>query len=331
MISVNDQSTLAQRALLFSGTAHKQLANQIAGYLGLPLQETVINKFSNDNLYAHLGVSVRSKEVFIIQPLTPPTSDNLMELLLMLDIARSAGAHGVHAVIPYFSYARSDKKDAPRISIAARLVAEMLETAGATHVITMTLHSPQVHGFFSVPTDHLTAQSVFVEYFKNQDLSNTVVVSPDIGNAKRASKLARALGLPIAAGEKMRLSDDQVEIGGIMGDVRGKRVILMDDEIATGGSIVETVRVLRNENVRHVSVVCTHGLFTGPAAERLNAVDEIDEIVSTNTVPVDDDRKPERLTVLSVGDIFGEVIRRNVVGESVGALFEYWKKVAGVG
>lgn len=329
MISQDHMSIVAEKALIFSGTAHKELANSIAAYLGIPLQETVVNKFSNDNLYAHLSVSVRSKEVFLVQPLTPPTSDNLMELLLMLDIARSAGAAGVHAVIPYFSYARSDKKDAPRISIAARLVAEMLQTAGATHVITMTLHSPQVHGFFSVPTDHLTAQSVFVEYFKNQDLTNTVVVSPDIGNAKRASKLARALGLPIAAGEKMRLSDDQVEIGGIMGDVHGKRVILMDDEIATGGSIVETIRVLRSEKVEHVSVVCTHGLFTGNAAARLNAVPEIDEIVATNTVPLEKERMPKKLRILSVGDIFGEVIRRNVVGESVGALFEYWKKVAG--
>jgi ribose-phosphate pyrophosphokinase len=187
-----------------------------------------------------------------------------------------------------------------------------------------------VHGFFSVPTDHLTAQSVFVNYFKDQDLENAVVVSPDIGNAKRASKLARALGLPIAAGEKMRLTDEEVEIGGIMGDVRGKRVILMDDEIATGGSIVETIRVLRNEDVHRVTVVCTHGLFSGRASERLNAVDEIDEIVTTDTVPLNDEDKPERLRILSVGDIFGEVIRRNVLGESVGALFEYWKKVAGV-
>ncbi len=329
MISQPHQSMLAEKALIFSGTAHKPLAQSIADYLGLPLQDTVVNKFSNDNLYAHLCVSVRSREVFIVQPLTPPTSDNLMELLLMLDIARSAGANGVHAVIPYFSYARSDKKDAPRISIAARLVADLLQTAGATHVITMTLHSPQVHGFFSIPTDHLTAQSVFVEHFKKQDLSNTVVVSPDIGNAKRASKLARALGLPIAAGEKMRLSDDTVEIGGIMGDVRGKRVILMDDEIATGGSIVETIRVLRAQDVEHVSVVCTHGLFTGPAVKRLNAVREIDEIVTTNTVLLKEEQKPNKLHILSVGDIIGEVIRRNVAGESVGALFEFWKKIAG--
>ncbi len=324
------QRELKRRALVFSGTAHKSLSEEISAYLKLPLQETIVRKFSNDNLYVHLGTSVRSKEVFLIQPLTPPVSDNLMELLLMLDVARSAGPHGVHAVIPYFSFARSDKKDAPRIPITGRLVADLLQTAGATHVVTMTLHSPQVHGFFAVPTDHLTASSVFVEHFKDQDLSNTVVVSPDIGNAKRASKLARSLGLPIAAGEKMRHSDDRVEIGGIMGDVRGKRCILMDDEIATGGSIVETIRVLRGENVRRVTVVCTHGLFTGNAAQRLNEVDEIEEIVTTNTVPLPPENRPARLKILSVGHIFGEVIRRNVVGESVGALFEYWKKVAGV-
>lgn len=313
--------------LIFSGNAHPALAKEIAHSVGLEVKPTVIEKFSNDNLYVHLGVSVRSKEVFIVQPITPPSSDHLMELLFMLDIARSAGAKGVHAVIPYYSYARSDKKDAPRISISGRLVADLLETAGATHVISMTLHSPQVHGFFSMPTDHLTAQSVFIEHFIQQDLSNTVVVSPDIGNAKRASMLARSLGLPIAAGEKFRKSDDEVEFGGIMGDVKGKRAIIIDDEIATGGSMVELIRVLRKEDVRRVTIVCTHGLFTGKAVDRLNGVDEIEEIVTTNTVPLLTERAPERLTTLSVGHIFGEVIRRNVVGESVGALFEYWKKV----
>ncbi len=321
------ESKLVEKALVFSGSAHPELTQEIADYLHLKVSPTVVRKFSNDNLYVHLGVSVRANEVFIVQPITPPCSDNLMELLLMLDIARSAGATGVHAVIPYFSYARSDKKDAPRISIGGRLVADMLATAGATHVVSMTLHSPQVHGFFDCPTDHLTAQSVFVEHFSNQDLSNTVVVSPDIGNAKRASKLARKLGIPIAAGEKFRISDEDVQISGIMGDVKGKRVILLDDEIATGGSIVEIIRALRKENVRQISVVCTHGLFVGPAVDRLNAIDEIEEIVTTNTVPLPVERQPERLKVLSVGHIFGEVIRRNAVGESVGALFEFWRQV----
>jgi ribose-phosphate pyrophosphokinase len=326
-VNIDPNPQPPENVLIFSGSAHPGLTKEIATSVGLEVSPTVMEKFSNDNLYVHLGVSVRSKEVFIVQPITPPSSDHLMELLFMLDIARSAGAKGVHAVIPYYSYARSDKKDAPRISISGRLVADLLQTAGATHVIAMTLHSPQVHGFFSMPTDHLTAQSVFVEHFLKQDLANTVVVSPDIGNAKRASILARALGLPIAAGEKFRKSDDEVEFGGIMGDVKGKRAIIIDDEIATGGSMVELIRILRKEDVRRVTVVCTHGLFTGKALERLNGVDEIEEIVTTNTVPISPDRAPARLTILSVGHIFGEVIRRNVVGESVGALFEYWKKV----
>jgi ribose-phosphate pyrophosphokinase len=317
-----------EKALVFSGSAHSELTTEIADYLGLQVSPTVVQKFTNDNLYAHLGTSVRANHVYIVQPLTPPCSDNLMELLLMLDIARSAGATGVHAVIPYFSYARSDKKDAPRISITARLVADLLVTAGATHVVTMTLHSPQVHGFFQCPADHLTAQSVFVEHFRSQDLSNAVVVSPDIGNAKRASKLARQLGVPMAAGEKDRISDEKVAVSGIMGDVRGKKAIVLDDEIATGGSIVEICRLLKEQDVRHISVVCTHGLFVGPAVDRLNAIEEIDEIVTTNTASIPPERRPNKLKVLSVGHIFGEVIRRNAIGESVGALFEFWRNVA---
>jgi ribose-phosphate pyrophosphokinase len=321
--SPHDQAPLT-RTLIFSGTAHPTLSQEIASYLGLELCPTVVRKYSNDNFDVHLGVSVRSQEVFIIQPITPPCSDNLLELLLMLDIARSAGAKGVHAVIPYYSYARSDKKDAPRISIAGRLIADLLVTAGANHVVTMTLHSPQVHGFFSVPTDHLTAHSVFVEHFKGQDLSNAVVFSPDIGNAKRAAKLARALGLPMAAGEKKRFADDRVLIVDIMGNVKGKRVLLADDEIANAGTILEAMRVLREEEVHRVTIVCTHGLFTGSAVERLNAIEEIEEIVTTNTVPLPEERRPARLRMLSVARIFGEVIRRNVRGESVGALFEFW-------
>lgn len=324
MTRVADDQKLLANTLLFSGTAHPALAREIAGYLGLELCPTVVRKFSNDNFYVHLGVSVRAKEVFIIQPISPPCSDNLLELLFMLDVARSAGAKGVHAVIPYYSYARSDKKDAPRISIAARLIADLLVTAGATQVVTMTLHSPQVHGFFSVPTDHLTAHSVFVEHFKSQDLSNAVVFSPDIGHAKRAAKVARALGLPVTAAEKKRLTDETVVVVGIMGDVRGKRVLLVDDEIANAGTIVEAMRVLRAKDVRRVTILGTHGLFTGPAVERLNAIEEIEEIVVTNTVPLPAERQPARLKVLSVARIFGEVIRCNVLGKSVGALFEFW-------
>lgn len=320
------ENNLPNRILVFSGSANKVLAEEIAAYLGVPLSNTLISKFTNDNYYVQLGTSVRSKDVFIVQPISPPCSDNLMELFFMLDIARGAGANSIHAVIPYYSYARSDKKDAPRISIGARLIADLVVAAGATHVITMTLHSAQVHGFFSVPTDHLTAHSVFVKYFKEQipDMSDVVVVSPDIGHAKRALKLAKALGVPAAAGEKRRLSDNRVVIDGIMGNVRGKRVLLVDDEIATGGTISEVVEHLRMLGVNRVSVLGTHGIFAGEAAERLNQIPEIDEIVVANTVDIPPERRPNRLKVLSVAHIFGEVIRRNVMGQSVGALFEFW-------
>ncbi|MBN1873045.1 MAG: ribose-phosphate pyrophosphokinase [Anaerolineae bacterium] len=314
-----------QNTLIFSGSAHPALTAEIAAYLGLQCSPTVVKKFSNDNLDVHLGVSVRAKEVFIVQSLAPPNcSDALLELLLMMDIARGAGAKCIHAVIPYYSYARSDKKDAPRISIAGRLMADLMVTAGAQHIITMTLHSPQVHGFFSVPTDHLTSHSVFVDYLKKKDLSNSVVFSPDIGHAKRASKLARALKLPVAAAEKMRLTDETVAIEGIMGNVVGKDIILVDDEIATAGTIIEVMRHLRAQDVQRVTLVCTHGLFTGPAAERLNAIPEIDEIIVSNTIHIPESRRPARLKTLSVAHIFGEVIRRNVLGESIGALFEFW-------
>jgi ribose-phosphate pyrophosphokinase len=311
--------------LIYSGSAHHELAKNIAQYLGLELSETHIEKFSNDNYYIQLGTSVRAKQVFIIQPLSPPCSDNLMELLLMLDIARSGAAKDVCAVIPYYSYARSDKKDAPRISITARLVADLLATAGATQVITMTLHSAQGHGFFSVPTDHLTAHSVFVEHFAKKDISNSIVLAPDFGHAKRAGKLARAMGLTMAAAEKARLSDNTVFVRGIMGDVTGKDIILVDDEIATAGTITEVIKYLRkHHNTKKISVVGTHGLFTGNAVQRLNAIDIIDEIVVTDTVPHPPQRCPDRLVVLSVARIFGEVIHCNVKGVSVGSLFEFW-------
>ncbi len=326
MIEHASQDEALENTLIFSGTAHPQLAEEIARYLGIKVQPTRVHKFSNDNLYVHLGVSVRSKTVFIIQPLCPPCSDHLLELLLMLDVARSAGAGAVHAVIPYYSYARSDKKDAPRISIAGRLIADLLATAGAQHVITMTLHSPQVHGFFSIPADHLSAKTVFIRYLKQRDLSDCVVVAPDIGQGKRATKLARALKLPVAVGEKKRLADDQVVIVGMIGDVSDKRVILVDDEIATAGTTIEMILHLRQYNVPRVTMVSTHGLFTGDAVKNLNAIEEIDEIIVTNTVPHPPKRRPDRLTELSVGPTFGEVIRRNVLGESIGALFEYWRE-----
>lgn len=321
---VSQQSPLSD-IRIFSGSAHPQLARDICEYLGVELQPTVTSRFTNDNLFVHLGRSVREKQVFLIQPLSPPVSDHLLELLMMLDIARSASARSVHAVIPYYSYGRSDKKDMPRISITGRLVADLLVTAGATHVITMNLHSPQVHGFFSVPTDDLTARPILASHFRGRDLSSTVVVSPDIGHAKRARDFARGLGsLPLATGIKTRLSDDRVHIE-IIGEVKGYKAILLDDEIATGSSVIETVNCLRKEGVREVSVVCTHGVFCGDAVQRLAAVPEIVEIVTTDTLPIPAEKRLPNMTVLSVAPLFGEAIRRNFLGETLGDLFIAWK------
>jgi len=309
---------------IFSGSSHPQLAQEIAENLGCTLYPRETTRFSNDNLFVQLGASVRGKEVVIIQSFSPDVSDNLLELLIMLDAARSASAKTVHAIIPYFSYARSDKKDQPRISIVGRLVADLIGTAGAGHVMTMTLHSPQVHGFFSMPTDHLTAQQVFVQHFGDRDRSNMVILSPDIGNAKRATKLARALGVSVAAGDKERISDESVHYAGIIGDICGKDVIIFDDEIATGGSIAGLMPILRDCGVRRVSLACTHGLFSGAAIERLGAIPEIDEIVTTNTVPIPPEKRLPNMTVLSVAPIFAEALRRNLLGQSVGSLFAYW-------
>ena len=243
-----------------------------------------------------------------------------MELMLMLDAARGASAARITAVIPHYAYARSDKKDAPRISIGGRLVADLLTTAGADRVLTLQLHAPQVHGFFSVPVDHLNALNVLAEHFRAQDLADTVVVSPDLGNAKNATQFARALNLPVAAGSKQRLADDKVVVDAIVGNVRGKNVIILDDEIATGGSILELVRKLQELDVRHMSLACTHGLFTGKAIERLGSCGFV-EIVTTNTVPITPEKRLPNMTVLSIAPLLAEAIHRIHEGESVSSLF----------
>jgi ribose-phosphate pyrophosphokinase len=312
---------------LFSGRSNVALAGSIADCLGIRLEETHYSRFSNDNLFVQLGASVRGRVVFIVQSLVPPVSDNLMELLMMLDIAKGAAAREVHAVIPYFSYARSDKKDAPRISITARLVADLLRTSGATHIMTMTLHSPQVHGFFSVPTDPLTARGLFAEYFRPKHFSreDTVVVAPDVGSAKPAARFADMLGLRVAAANKTRVSDTQVQIGGLIGrQVTGfRRALIHDDEIATGGTIEELCRLLRDHGLEELYLICTHGLFLRNALDRLVAIPEIKAIVTTDTIPQPVEERPSKLDVLSTGPIFSGAIRQNYYRQSIGDLFDF--------
>jgi ribose-phosphate pyrophosphokinase len=310
-----------QQIVIFSGSAHQELAAEVCACLNVPLSSATVQRFSNDCLQVQLHENCRERDVFVIQPLTPPVQEHLMELLLMLDAARSASAARTTAVIPYFAYARSDKKDAPRISIAGRLVADLLVTAGAKRVLTMTLHAPQVHGFFSVPTDHLNALHVLAAHFRSYDLHNTVVVAPDLGNAKSATQFARLLGVPVAAGSKQRLRDDAVRIEAVVGPVDGKDIIVIDDEIATAGTIIELVHHLRRRDAGRIAVACTHGIFSGPAVERLRTCADIAEIVTTNTVPLPAERRPPNLRTLSIAPLMAEALSRVHNGESVSDLF----------
>ncbi|WP_221323498.1 ribose-phosphate pyrophosphokinase [Actinoplanes sp. L3-i22] len=307
---------------VFTGSAHPELAAEICEHLGVPLLPTRISRFANDCIEVQLEGNCRERDVFLIQPLVPPTQEHLAELLFMLDAARGASAGRITVVLPHYAYARSDKKDAPRISIGGRLVADLLTTAGANRVLAMTLHSPQVHGFFSIPVDHLHALRELAHHFRGYDLSNTVVVSPDLGNAKEAAAFARLLNIEVAAGAKQRFADDKVVINSIIGEVGDRDVIVLDDEIAKGSTVFELLARLRERNVRSVRVACTHGLLTNDAVQRLAAEKEIEEIVCTNTVPIPAAKRHEKLTVISVAPALAEAMRRIHNGESVSALFQ---------
>ncbi|UCH33454.1 MAG: ribose-phosphate diphosphokinase [Armatimonadota bacterium] len=304
---------------IFSGTANPQLAEEICAHIGGGLGEVEISTFTNEDIFVQVRENVRERDVFVVQPIQTPTS--IVELLLLLDSLRSASASRITAVIPYYSYARSDKKDMPRISIAARLLADVIVTAGANRILTMTLHSPQVHGFFSVPCDHLAATPTLCDYFASSlDLSNFVALAADAGSAKRAGAYAQRLDIPLAFVDKRRVSDLTVEVRNVVGEVKGKNVIIFDDEIAAAGSLAETVKAIRRFDVGEIYAAATHGVFSGPAPERIREMD-VKEVVVTNTVHVPPDKRDDKITVLSVAPLFAEAIKRIHTGESVSALF----------
>ncbi len=305
---------------VFSGTAHPELAEEICSHLGVPLQPSLLHRFANDCLETQLLANCRERDVFLIQPLVRPVQEYLVELLLMCDAARGASAARVTIVMPHYSYARSDKKERPRISIGGRLVADLMATSGANRVLVMTLHSPQVHGFFSVPVDHLHALRELAVHFGQYDLANTTVVSPDLGYAKDAAAFARLLGVPVAAGAKQRFPNDKVVISTIIGEVTGRDVIIVDDEIAKGSTIIELLQRLRERDVRSIRIACTHGLFAAGALARITEQEDVVEIVCTNTVPIEE--KSPKLKVLSIAPALAEAMRRIHNGESVSALFD---------
>jgi ribose-phosphate pyrophosphokinase len=306
---------------VFCGSAHPKLASEICQHLRVPLLPSRLTRFATDCLEVQLQANCRERDVFIIQPLSSPVQEHLVELLLMLDAARGASASRITVVMPFYAYARSDKKDAPRISIGGRLVADLMVTAGANRVLTMAMHSPQVHGFFSIPVDHLHALNELADHFRTYDLANTVAVSPDLGNAKETAHFARLLGVGVAVAAKQRFSDDRVQISSIIGDVAGKDVIVLDDEIAKGSTMFELLHHLRARKVKSIRIACTHGLFASGAAARLNEQPDVAEIVCTNTVPIAAENLAPKLTVLSIAKPLAEAMRRIHDGESVSALF----------
>ena len=303
---------------VFSGTANQELSRQIAKYLGIPLSEASIKRFSDGEISIQIGESVRGKDVFIIQPTCAPTDTNLMELLILTDALKRSSASTVTAVIPYFGYARQDRKAAPRVSITAKLVANMIEIAGIDRVVTMDLHAGQIQGFFDIPVDNLYGTITFINYLKNKHLSNPIVASPDIGGVARARSLAKQLNLDLAIIDKRREKANESEVMNVIGDANGKDVILIDDMVATAGTLIKAAAAFKERGATSVTAFCTHPVLSGPAYERI-AAGAIDELVVTDTIPLKEQN--EHIKVISVAPLFAEVIRRVYHDESVNNLF----------
>lgn len=306
---------------VFSGSGNPELAREICDHLGIPLGKAHIARFSNENIFVQIEENVRERDVFVVQPLSSPVSENLIELLIMLDALRGASAQRITAVVPYYSYARSDKKDMPRISIAGRLIADLLVTAGANRVLTMTLHSEQVQGFFRCPADHLSATPILCDYFRSLNLDNCVALAADAGSARRAGQYATRLNIPLGFIDKRRINDEEVEARVVVGEVRGRTVIFFDDEIARATSVLEAVKLLRDFDVADIYVGATHGVLTGDAVARI-ADSPISQVVVTNTIPLGPEKRGGKIVQLSVAPLFGEAIRRIHTGESVSEIFE---------
>jgi ribose-phosphate pyrophosphokinase len=306
---------------IFTGNAHPQLARDICAYLGVPLGRAEVFEFSNENIFVKINQNVREHDVFVVQPTCSPVNKSVMELLIMLDALKRASASRITAVIPYFAYGRSDKKDQPRVPITARLLAELLQVAGADRVLTMDLHAGQVQGFFRIPVDELTAMFPLADYFRAMELIDPVIVAADLGFAKRARNFANMIGGSVAFVEKRRLGNDSSsETLGVIGDVRGRTAIVMDDEIDTAGSISNAAEIVRREGARDVLAACTHAVLSGPAVQRIED-SSISMLVTTDTCRIDPHKRMSRLRILPIGLHLGEAISRIHTGGSVGALF----------
>lgn len=307
---------------VFCGNAHPSLAKAVCEYMGIPLGKMEVFEFSNENIFVRILENVRERDIFIIQPICTPVNKNLVELLIMIDAFKRASAERITAVVPYYGYARTDKKDQPRVPITARLIADLLTTAGAGRILTVDLHAAQIQGFFNIPADELTALFLLSDYWKSKELKDVVVVATDIGISKRARDLAEKLDAPLAIIEKRRVGNhDTTETLNIIGDVAGKCAITVDDEIDTAGSLGNAVNALLSHGAKEVYSCCTHPVFSGLAIERI-LKSPVKELVVTDTIPVNGPRKIDKITVLPIAPLLGEAIHRIHTGMSIGAMFE---------
>ena len=314
---------------IFSGNAHPALAHAICRSQGMPLGEVEVFEFSNENIFVRVLENVRQKDVFIVQPLSSPVSRSIMELLIMIDAFRRASAGRITAVMPYYGYGRSDKKDQPRVPITARLLANLIETAGADRVLTMDLHAGQIQGFFNIPVDELTALHTLSDYFKRRDLSRTTVLASDVGAAKRAGNMAQQLERPLAIVEKHRIDNlERVEATALIGDVDGCDVIIPDDEILTGGTILAAARIALDRGARSVTAACVHPILSGGAVDKICGSD-IRELVVTDTIPLPLEKQDPKITVLSVAQLLGDAITRIHTGQSIGELLSSLETAGG--
>lgn len=304
--------------MIFSGTANRELSQEISEYLDIPLSAATINRFSDGEINIQVAESVRGKDVYIVQPTSAPANSNLMELLIMVDALKRSSAKSITAVLPYYGYARQDRKAAPRVPISAKLVADMMEVAGVTRVVTIDLHASQIQGFFNIPVDNLYGAALFIDYIKEKNLPNPIIASPDIGGVARARYFAEHLGLDMVIVDKRREKANEAEVMNIIGSVDGKDVILIDDMIDTAGTMVKGAKALKANGATSVMACCTHPVLSGPAFERISS-GEIDELLVSNTIPLK--VQSSKIKVLSTASLLGEVIRRINNNESVNSLF----------
>ena len=306
---------------VFTGNAHPALAESIVEYLGIPLGRAEVFEFSNENIFVRILDNVRDRDTFVIQPISSPVNKNLVELLIIIDALKRASAKRITAVIPFYGYGRSDRKDQPRVPITARLIADLITVAGADRLLTVDLHAAQIQGFFNIPVDELTAINLLSDYFKERCLDNPVVVAADIGISKQARDVAARLDVPLAIIEQRRLGNfDRKEALTVIGEVKGKSALIVDDEIDTAGSLVNVVSILLERGAKEIYACCTHPVFSGPAIQRI-APCPVKEVTVTDTIPVIGDKKIDKITVLPIGPLLGEAINRIHTGQSVGALF----------